>query len=103
MLVNSLDIQVDNLCQFLPQDRVASFAKLNEFEVLLAFLRFLCCLSYCAKQRKLLARKRTSTSATKTLLTGKAASIRRNKYRLHLFYFYFYFLQLIGALGVGYA
>ena len=30
--MNSLDIQVDNLCQFLPQDKVASFAKLNEVE-----------------------------------------------------------------------
>lgn len=36
-LVKSLDIQIDNLCQFLPQDRVASFAKLNEFEVCEAF------------------------------------------------------------------
>lgn len=31
-VVNSLDIQIDNLCQFLPQDKVASFAKLNEVE-----------------------------------------------------------------------
>lgn len=32
-IVAQLDIQVDNLCQFLPQDRVASFAKLDEFQV----------------------------------------------------------------------
>jgi len=28
-LVNKLNIQVDNLCQFLPQDRVADFSKMN--------------------------------------------------------------------------
>lgn len=28
-LVSKLNIQVDNLCQFLPQDRVADFSKMN--------------------------------------------------------------------------
>jgi uncharacterized protein (UPF0179 family) len=27
--VNRLNIQVDNLCQFLPQDKVADFSKMN--------------------------------------------------------------------------
>jgi chromosome segregation ATPase len=28
-LTSKLNIQVDNLCQFLPQDRVADFSKMN--------------------------------------------------------------------------
>nr|XP_027207955.1 structural maintenance of chromosomes protein 5-like [Penaeus vannamei] len=32
--IASLNIQVDNLCQFLPQDRVASFAKMNCIQLL---------------------------------------------------------------------
>ncbi|XP_063591742.1 structural maintenance of chromosomes protein 5-like [Penaeus indicus] len=32
--IASLNIQVDNLCQFLPQDRVASFAKMNCLQLL---------------------------------------------------------------------
>ncbi|KAG7176573.1 structural maintenance of chromosomes protein 5-like [Homarus americanus] len=32
--IASLNIQVDNLCQFLPQDRVANFAKMNRIELL---------------------------------------------------------------------
>jgi chromosome segregation ATPase len=28
-LMSKLSIQVDNLCQFLPQDRVADFSKMN--------------------------------------------------------------------------
>ncbi|XP_050732110.1 structural maintenance of chromosomes protein 5-like [Eriocheir sinensis] len=34
--IESLNIQVDNLCQFLPQDRVVEFAKLNKTNLLLA-------------------------------------------------------------------
>ncbi|CAK9295323.1 unnamed protein product [Gordionus sp. m RMFG-2023] len=33
-IVDKLNIQVDNLCQFLPQDRVADFAKMNSCELL---------------------------------------------------------------------
>ncbi|XP_039282102.1 structural maintenance of chromosomes protein 5 [Nilaparvata lugens] len=33
-LMKSLQIQVDNLCQFLPQDRVHDFAKMNKQELL---------------------------------------------------------------------
>jgi chromosome segregation ATPase len=33
-IVAGLNIQVDNLCQFLPQDKVASFAKMNTKELL---------------------------------------------------------------------
>lgn len=32
--ISSLNIQVDNLCQFLPQDRVANFAKMNCIQLL---------------------------------------------------------------------
>lgn len=33
-LTVSLKIQVDNLCQFLPQDKVADFAKMSQKELL---------------------------------------------------------------------
>jgi chromosome segregation ATPase len=33
-LVQSLNIQVQNLCQFLPQEKVSEFARLNKFELL---------------------------------------------------------------------
>jgi chromosome segregation ATPase len=33
-LVTKLNIQVDNLCQFLPQDRVADFSKMNPQQLL---------------------------------------------------------------------
>ena len=32
--MEKLDIQVDNLCQFLPQDRVQDFAKMNKQQLL---------------------------------------------------------------------
>ncbi|KAI0385176.1 P-loop containing nucleoside triphosphate hydrolase protein [Hypomontagnella monticulosa] len=38
-LVNSLRIQIDNLCQFLPQDRVAEFAGLTPIQLLHETLR----------------------------------------------------------------
>lgn len=38
-LVQNLNIQVDNLCQFLPQDRVAAFAGLGEVQLLDEMLR----------------------------------------------------------------
>ncbi|KAJ9528286.1 hypothetical protein QJQ45_014268, partial [Haematococcus lacustris] len=34
--VRSLNIQMDNLCQFLPQDKVAEFAKMDAYELLIA-------------------------------------------------------------------
>ena len=33
-LIAGLDIQVGNLCQFLPQEKVAEFARLNTYELL---------------------------------------------------------------------
>ena len=33
-MVGRLNIQIENLCQFLPQDRVADFAKMNPQELL---------------------------------------------------------------------
>ncbi len=35
-LVKSLNIQFDNLCQFLPQDKVVEFARLDPYELLIA-------------------------------------------------------------------
>lgn len=33
-LTNRLNIQLSNLCQFLPQERVSDFAKMNKIELL---------------------------------------------------------------------
>ena len=33
-LINRLNIQLGNLCQFLPQDKVADFAKMSQVELL---------------------------------------------------------------------
>lgn len=38
-LVRSFNCQIDNLCQFLPQDKVASFARMKPVEMLAATLR----------------------------------------------------------------
>ena len=35
-LIRELNIQFDNLCQFLPQDRVVSFARMDAYELLAA-------------------------------------------------------------------
>ncbi|XP_050302969.1 structural maintenance of chromosomes protein 5 [Anthonomus grandis grandis] len=40
--IQQFNIQVDNLCQFLPQDRVADFAKLNKQDLLRETMRALC-------------------------------------------------------------
>lgn len=32
--LSELQIEMDNLCRFLPQDRVASFAKMNDKDLL---------------------------------------------------------------------
>lgn len=33
-IINNLKIQLDNLCQFLPQDRVSDFARMTPIEML---------------------------------------------------------------------
>jgi len=38
-LIESLDIQIDNLCQFLPQDKVCEFAQMSSTELLNATLK----------------------------------------------------------------
>lgn len=38
-LITDLSIKVDNLCQFLPQDSVASFVKMNAYELLINTLK----------------------------------------------------------------
>lgn len=41
-LVASLNIQVSNLCQFLPQDRVADFVKMSNTELLTNTMQAVC-------------------------------------------------------------
>ncbi|CAG9769510.1 unnamed protein product [Ceutorhynchus assimilis] len=57
--IKEFNIQVDNLCQFLPQDRVADFAKLNKKELLKQTQIALCREDLLAKQQGLIeARER---------------------------------------------
>ncbi|KAL1509021.1 hypothetical protein ABEB36_003827 [Hypothenemus hampei] len=52
--IKQFNIQVDNLCQFLPQDRVADFAKLNKKELLKETQRALCRTDLIEKQGALI-------------------------------------------------
>ncbi|XP_066153338.1 structural maintenance of chromosomes protein 5 [Euwallacea fornicatus] len=52
--IKQFNIQVDNLCQFLPQDRVADFAKLNKKELLKETQVALCRTDLITKQQALI-------------------------------------------------
>lgn len=51
------NIQVDNLCQFLPQDRVQNFAKMNKQELLKQTKKALCRDDLIKKQENLIQRR----------------------------------------------
>lgn len=55
--VKQFDIQVDNLCQFLPQDRVQDFAKLNKQELLRQTQIAICRQDLIEKQEKLIEKR----------------------------------------------
>lgn len=52
--IKTFDIQVNNLCQFLPQDRVQDFAKLNKQELLRETQKALCRFDLVEKQESLI-------------------------------------------------
>lgn len=57
--IKKYDIQVDNLCQFLPQDRVQDFARMNKRELLRETKRAICRQDLLDKQEDLIGvRKR---------------------------------------------
>lgn len=53
-IVNNFNIQIDNLCQFLPQDRVASFAKIHPTELLMETERAVGSVGMVEKHKKLI-------------------------------------------------
>lgn len=55
--VKQFDIQVDNLCQFLPQDRVQDFAKLNKQELLRQTQIAICRQDLIEMQEKLIVKR----------------------------------------------
>lgn len=60
-------VQVDNLCQFLPQDRVQEFARLNKQELLRETQIAICRMDLMEKQRDLIAARSTHRKLVKTL------------------------------------
>ncbi|KRT79012.1 hypothetical protein AMK59_7516, partial [Oryctes borbonicus] len=77
------NIQVDNLCQFLPQDRVQDFAKMNKQELLKQTKKALCRDDLIEKQQNLIAKKdrhkailETSSKRSKKLQEAKDANLR---------------------------
>ncbi|KAI4468807.1 structural maintenance of chromosomes protein 5 [Holotrichia oblita] len=61
------NIQVDNLCQFLPQDRVQDFAKMNKQELLKQTKKALCRDDLIQKQENLISRRNQHKNALETV------------------------------------
>lgn len=66
-IVNTFNIQIDNLCQFLPQDRVASFAKIHPTELLIETERAVGSLGMVEKHKKLIELDEVRTVDVDTL------------------------------------
>lgn len=73
-IIKKHNIQVDNLCQFLPQDRVQDFAKMNKQELLKATQLALCREDLAEKQNKLID--------CKERYNGMTALLERNEQKL---------------------
>ncbi|KAJ8979328.1 hypothetical protein NQ317_006942, partial [Molorchus minor] len=63
--IEKFNIQVNNLCQFLPQDKVQDFAKLNKQQLLIETQRALCKFDLIEKQEELI----NSREQHKSLMT----------------------------------
>ncbi|CAO1426736.1 unnamed protein product [Diamesa hyperborea] len=64
--IKEFNIQVDNLCQFLPQDRVQDFTKLNPQELLLNTQTSVCSLEVINAFQSLVTKREEQKSALKT-------------------------------------
>lgn len=73
-VINTYNIQVNNLCQFLPQDRVQDFAKMNKQELLKATQLALCREDLIEKQQKLID--------SKDKYAGISTSLEKNEQKL---------------------
>lgn len=81
--IKCYNIQVDNLCQFLPQDRVQDFAKMNRQELLQQTKKALCRDDLIEKQQNLITKRtrhkeilESFDNRTKKLEEAKDANIR---------------------------
>ncbi|XP_059607727.1 structural maintenance of chromosomes protein 5 [Phlebotomus argentipes] len=61
--VRAFNIQVDNLCQFLPQDRVQDFSKLNPQELFVSTLKSVCDEEMQQMYQELLAMEKQASSS----------------------------------------
>lgn len=73
--VQQFNVQIDNLCQFLPQDRVQDFAKMNPHEVLLNTLKSVCTTEMNEMYNKLISLREQWNSSE----TDLAENIKRLK------------------------
>jgi len=90
-LCKSLSIQIDNLCQFLPQDKVSEFAALSPVELLLQTQRAAAPPEMLAwhddlktfrKEQKSLEAQETEDKETLARVEGKMASLQAQKAQL---------------------
>lgn len=65
--IKQFNVQVDNLCQFLPQDRVQDFAKMNKQELLKQTQVAVCREDLMLKQEQLISSRTKQNDVTKTL------------------------------------
>lgn len=65
--IKQFNVQVDNLCQFLPQDRVQDFAKMNKQELLKQTQVAVCREDLMLKQEQLIGSRTKQTDVTKTV------------------------------------
>lgn len=80
---NRLRSQVDNLCQFLPQDRVADFAKMTPQELLVGTEQAVGSVSLIENHEKLKNFQKTSgelTGKIKSLLGRRDENIQKNEH-----------------------
>lgn len=64
--IRELNIQIDNLCQFLPQDRVQDFTKMNPRELLLNTQASVCSPSMIEQMDRLIDMRKQQKNVTKS-------------------------------------
>uniref|UniRef100_A0A1B0FUX9 Structural maintenance of chromosomes protein 5 n=1 Tax=Lutzomyia longipalpis TaxID=7200 RepID=A0A1B0FUX9_LUTLO len=70
--VRSYNIQVDNLCQFLPQDRVQDFAKMNPEEIFANTIKSVCSEEMNSQLEELREMEKSSNNSNVDLLKWKS-------------------------------
>lgn len=93
-LISKFNIQVDNLCQFLPQDRVQDFTKMNAQE-LLHNTQISVCPPETANIFEMLKAKRNEQKNQGTNLQESKLKLRENEQRNESYVVFFLLKMLI--------